>query len=51
MIWQRILSWFIPVTVYLFRCLVCYVEERLTLDEAHEKGWKYESGWRCKKCA
>lgn len=52
MIWLRILSWFVPVTLtFLFRCLVCLIEERLTLKEAEEKGWTYDAGWRCKKCS
>lgn len=54
--WMTILSWFVPVAIYLFRCIVCALEQKLTLEAAKATGWKYSGageskGWRCNKCA
>lgn len=42
------------VIEYLFRCIVCGLEEILSLADAKKKGWKYKKetgGWRCHRCA
>lgn len=40
---------------YLFRCIVCGLEEILTLADAKQKGWTYKQGdrkgWRCNRCS
>lgn len=48
--WLKRLFGIAEVVTYLFRCIVCALEETLSVADARERGWRYNKGWRCKRC-
>lgn len=63
-IWSSIASFFWPALKFVFRCIVCGLEQVLRADSSEEakqiiqgKGWRGPAkpgdppGWRCPSCA
>ena len=47
----KLLSWFFPALVYLFRCVLCGFVAHLPLDAARSLGWLNSGqGWLCPVC-